>query len=270
LCSCELTKEIDYATIYGGDRVMIHGFISPQDGVHVIVKKSVAPNKVDADDRIGPATVSLYADDVPIAELTRQDDRLFVSAPTFVPQPDKKYFIKVQTDAFGEVWSAPQPVFPPVAIDSVKLIAEEAPYYHTHLVVYYNTRHSQGNSYYLKVNVYPESVDSGDSDIIIPDEGGTPATSDAYVEFFNPFTMVEQTKDGVNAIERRIYNHRFDSLHIALYTLSSDLSTFLKSMHQYDTSKEDPFFEQVYPVFSNIRQGYGIFASYSVAVKTYQ
>jgi hypothetical protein len=31
----------------------------------------------------------------------------------------------------------------------------------------------------------------------------------------------------------------------------------------YDTSKEDPFFPQPYPVYTNMKGGYGIFATHS-------
>ena len=79
LYSCEFTKEIDYRTIYDGDQLMVQGYISPQDGVWAIVKKTLPPNRVDDDDRVTHAIVIVYENDKPVAILNQKDDYFYES-----------------------------------------------------------------------------------------------------------------------------------------------------------------------------------------------
>lgn len=48
-------------------------------------------------------------------------------------------------------------------------------------------------------------------------------------------------------------------------TLSPDLAKYLKSESEYNTSQEDEFFDYPYPLYSNIKGGYGFFGAYTVS-----
>jgi hypothetical protein len=248
--SCEFTKEIDYNTFYDGDRIIVHGFVSPQNGVHILMKKSVAPNYVLSDDKVQNAIVTLYEDDIAIKQLQKIDDYHYGTEIDFELNFGKAYSIKINAENFNEIFSNQQPLFAPVPIDSLKIIVEDHTFY-KNLVICFKSSNQFEGGYYLKVYYYLDGVI--DSSLI-----GS--------EIFNPYGLLENIVVGTNFAERQLFN-KFDSIKVELYTLSPDLTTFLKSFQKYDASKEDPFFEQTYPVFSNIINGYGIFASYSISSK---
>lgn len=251
MLSCELSKEIDYSTVYEGDRLIVHGFISPQNGARVILKKSVAPNNVLSDDKVQNATVVLYEDEMAIQQLQKIDDYHYETEADFIPKNGKKYSVKVEAQNFSITSSNSQPVFAPVSIDSLKIIIEENTYYEN-LVVWFTNRNFFGETYYIKMYYYLDGI-----------------IDSSYVdhELFNPYGLLKNIIEGTNSVEFQLYDE-YDSLKVELYTLSPDLASFLESSQNYDSSKEDPFFEQTYPVFSNIFNGYGVFASYSFSSKT--
>jgi len=243
-CSCEFEKEIDYRTVYDGDKLIVQGFISPQDGVRVIVKKTLPPNQIDGDDKVTNVKASIYEDDSKIAELKRIDDFLFVS--DFLPVQGKKYSIRVQADGMKEVRSAAQLLMPATPVDSFKLVPAR-----NSIVVFFTNNHRANNGYYLKIRVNEDSE------------------SDSY-EFFSPFGTLSNIVQGFNAVENRIYSSKYDWIQVELFVLSADLTIFLESQKKYDASKDDPFFDRPYPVYSNIAGGYGIFGAYSVYRETIQ
>jgi hypothetical protein len=250
--SCEIEKEISYHTIYDGDRLIMQGFISRQDGVRVIVKKTLSPDNINGNNKVVSAVVTLYDGDRVVAVLNRHDDDQFISNLSFVPETGKKYSIRVSADNLNEVFSAPQSISPTTPVDSFKTVVYEDNPNYSHLIVYFTNNRPSSNTYYLKTTFY---------------ENGEEIESVAY-EFFNPFGVINNAVRGFNSIERRIDTNKYDSLQIELYTLSPDLSLFLESQKKYDLSKDDPFFEQPYPVYSNITGGFGIFGTYSVYRKT--
>lgn len=252
LISCELTKEINYDTINSEDKIVIHGFINKTDGVNVIVKKSVPPDNVDADDRLANVDINLFEDGVKIQSLVSLNDYLFSSATSFIPKQESSYYIEVVSQHLPDVISTPQDIFLPVKIDTLYLKIDELTYY-ANLMVSFNNNLQPDKSYYLKVLYYLDgNIDS----------------SRIESEIFNPFGLIDNLNYGVNTIEKQIgHISEFDSLRVMLFTLSPDLTEFLKSFQKYESSKEDPFFEQTYPVYSNIQRGHGIFASYSYTTR---
>lgn len=251
LSSCDLSKEIDYKTFYDGDKIIVHGFISPQNGAKVFIKKSVAPNNVQADNKVENAIVTLFENETAI-RLKKIDDYCYVSEPDFLMKPNKQYSIQVEAENFEKVYSTKQNSFACVPIDTMKLLVEEGTYY-KNLVVWFNNYNQLDKAFYLKVYRYPDDENDNVS---------------AGSELFNPYGLVDNVVTGKNSIEYKLGYEKFDSLRVELYTLSPDLKIFLKSFQDYDASKEDPFFEQTYPIYSNIKNGYGIFSVYNYDFKT--
>lgn len=251
ISSCELSKEIDYDTYYEGDRVIVHGFISPQNGVQVLIKKSVSPNQVLSDDKVQNVIVTLYEDEFAVQKLKRIDNYHYITDSDFTPKISSLYSIKIDTEGLNKTSSNRQNLFIPVAIDSSKIIVEENTYYENLVVWFTNSKQFEGG-YYLKIHYYLD---------------GTIDSSSMEGELFNPYGLLDNIVVGSNSIEYQLYDD-FDSLKVELFTLSPDLKIFLESFQNYDSSKEDPFFEQTYPIYSNIENGYGIFASYSFCSKT--
>lgn len=253
LVSCELTKEIDYDTNYGGDKIVIHGYISPQDGARVMVKKTVPPNAVQSNDSVSQALVCLFEDGSMVETLVSEDGYVFSSPPSFKPKYGATYHVEVVAEGMPKAISNPQSIFQPVNIDSTKLMVQELTFY-GNVSVFFNHKNLFGESYYVKTFPYLD----GELDTI--EFGST---------YFHFASIADNIKAGVNEISSSVGQvSQFDSLQVRLYTLSPDLGEFLKSYNRYDFSRDDPFFEQTYPVFSNIKGGYGFFASYSYTTKT--
>lgn len=251
--SCEMSKEIDYDTIYGGDKIVIHGYISPQNGVRVFVKKTVPPNAVNSDDRISLATVSLFENGNMVETLVTVDGYIFTSSPSFKPKYGANYLVEVVVDGMLKAITNAQNIFTPVSIDSTKLMTQELTNY-ANISVFFKHENLFGESYYVKAFPYL----NGELDTL--EFGST---------FFHFANITNNISVGVNEISLGVGQiSQFDSLQVRLYTLSPDLGEFLKSYNRYDLSRDDPFYEQIYPVFTNIRGGYGLFASYSYTTKT--
>lgn len=249
--SCELTKEIDYDTIYDGDKIIVHGFISAMDGINVIVKKSVSPDNVTGVDQLNDGSIDLYEDGIKVQSLVAVNDYLYSTSTLFSPKSGSSYHIEAVSQGLPPVISLSQPIFLPVEIDTLYLKIDELTYYTNLIVSFNNNLHF--DAFYLKVFYYiNREIDS----------------SRIESEIFNPFSLIENTTNGLNVIEKQVgHISGFDSLKVELYTLSPDLTEFLQSFKKYESSKEDPFFEQTYPVFTNIEGGYGIFASYSYTTR---
>lgn len=247
--SCEeYTDEIDYKTIYNGDKIIVHGFISPQTGVQVIIKKSVPPNNLNASDTVNNAVITLYQNGTKLCELNKKSSYLFTSDSNLTIDSNSNYYIKAKADNLETILSCSQPIFEPVKIDSMRLIIDTNSY-NSHIAVSFYDKKEFGETYYLKLLNYKNGV----------------IDTSSYREIFNPFGIIENTTKGVNTIcEQTDYHTEFDSIRVELYTLSPDLGLFLKSEQNYDDSKDDPFYEITYPVYSNITNGYGVFASYSI------
>ena len=253
--SCEIVKEIDYPIEYV-EALIVHGFVSRQDGVSVVVKKTLAPNDVAGDDRVFNAVVSLYEDENKIAVLNTVSDNeyLYVSDRSFVPEYNKNYSIRVSAEGFDESSSSKQLLDYETPIDSFKIVINPDMARYRHLVVYYTHSNPIKSAYYFKMSRYING-----EKIFNPEW-----------DFFSPFEVFENSVAGSNFIEKRIGvdYEIYDSIRLELFKLSPDLLRYLKSSKNYDTSREDPFYERPYPIYSNIENGFGIFGAYSVFRKT--
>jgi len=184
-----------------------------------------------------------------LIKLNKIDDYQYVSDNDFVVDENANYSLKITADSFDIIASENQSIIKPVKIDSVKLFFDENSN-HSNLVVSFYDNKNNNAGYYIKQLYYI----AGQIDTTMIDE-----------EFFNPYGLIDNTVKGVNSVEISLgIINKYDSLLVKLYTLSPDLCEFLKSEQKYDASKEDPFYDRPYPVFSNIINGYGIFASYGV------
>ena len=90
-------------------------------------------------------------------------------------------------------------------------------------------------------------------------------------EFIMPYTS-DISFNGTLWSEDMFYSppsHR-DTITITgrLYNISPEYMKFLESMDDYEYTRGDPFFDHTSPVFSNIKNGYGIFGSYTFSEKS--
>jgi hypothetical protein len=252
--SCEIEKEINININNQNDKLNVHGFIS-NNGVIVEVRKTLSPLSIDNDDIIDSARVVLFEDNKQKCILNKKDTGVYIS-DNFFPTTDKEYHIVIESPGYQILTSEPQkiPIF--IAIDSANIFfSDNNPYFN---VVFQDTK-EENNFYCNKYFSY---------------YGGE--NLDSYSEIFNPYSVIEDSEfNGKKfAFINRIYSYYpeysnkkiiVDSIQIQLYHLSPQLAKYLTSITEYEQAKEDPWYEQPFPVFSNIKNGYGIFGSYTIS-----
>lgn len=247
LISCELSKEIDYNTTFDDPKLIMHGFVNIEDGAQVMVKKTVDPDNINDDDRVEDVKVFLVRNNTDSIILNKETDYFYsANTPGFINN-ENSYHIRAKANGFQDISSKTQMILETPVIDSVNLLIDKT--YYSNLVLHFNNTYSEKESFYINVIYYLD--------------GETEETMTSY-EKFNPFSIIKDAKPQSNSVEYHSgHASYFDSLKVELYVLSDDLSQFLISQQNYDYSKEDPFYPQTYPVYTNISGGYGIFASYS-------
>ncbi|HIP47818.1 MAG TPA: DUF4249 family protein [Lutibacter sp.] len=250
LMACDTEKTIDYAAFYEGDKIVVHGFVNLEKGVRVFVKKTLAPDNINGNDKIVNAKVYLHENGNKILSLESENDYFFVTPNSFFVDPNYKYHISVESPTLSNVYSKQQQIPQITSIDSLKLVVKE--YEPSFLKLYYNNQ-SIDNGYYLKIYEYQEGI--------IVD------SLDYSSSLFDPYNLITHKTTGVKSYKYRT-SSEIDSLKVILHTLSPDLIEFCTSYQSYDWTSEDPFYEYTYPVFSNIENGYGLFASFSFDTKT--
>ncbi len=257
LFSCDLEKEIEYDPVYDGGKIIIHGFISQNEGVRVIVRKSVPVNRTTENDIISDAQVLLFGDGTFNLNLTEVEPGYFVSPPESKLATGVAYMIRVVTDKNGEAESSTQLLLPEVILDS--LIYEKS----TQLTK------SGKLKYYFKdplasVNFYSFSYKEFDHNDLI---GTFPYNN----EFIMPY-ISDIAFNGTLWSEDMFYyppsNRDTITITGRLYNISPEYMKFLESMDDYEYTRGDPFFDHTSPVFSNIKNGYGIFGSYTFSEKS--
>lgn len=250
LVACEKEKVIDYDTYYEGDKIVVHGFVNMEKGVSVFAKKTLPPDNINGDDIIVNAKVYLFENGNNILTLESEDNSYYSTPNSFHVNKNNKYSISVHSQELDDVKSSEQQIPNTTPVDSLRLIIKE--HQPSFLKIYYNNQ-TVNKGYYLKVYEYQEGI-------IID-------SLDYSTSLFDPYNLITHQTTGVKSYKYRT-SSEIDSLKVILYTLSPDLIEFFTSYQNYDWTSEDPFFEYTYPVFSNIENGYGLFASYSFDTKT--
>lgn len=248
-CIDKLEKEIDYNTIYAGDKLIVHGFVSPENGVELLLKKTLRPNDVNGDDRVlsDDLDVSIQTESAASISLQAVGDYQYTNNDAQI-EAEGNYTFQAQSAQWGTVSSSSINLPTKTLIDSLKILVESSNSgYFATLLVYFQNIDAE-NAFYIKVFPYKDGIQKE----ILEDEK------------FNPYSLIYDLPKGVNMKEYALgRTYTFDSLRVELYSLSNDLKRFLISEVDYDESKADPFYPQPYSVYSNIENGYGIFGAYT-------
>ena len=258
MVSCELIKEIEFDPKYDGGKIIIHGFISPNDGVRVQINKSVPVNDTKMDDYIPDVQVVLYGNDIPIYNLIEADSGFFMSPQDSSLHEGVAYKIKVTTKDLGVAESGIQYILPEVIIDSLIYKKDTVTWKGERLLFYLNDPEESGNYYSIGYSAFYK---------------------DSLIESsFKAEAFVLRTFNDIQFNGEKIWEeisfyssfYKYDTVQITgrLYNISGDFNHFLESLSEYEYTKETPFFDYTYPVYSNIKNGFGIFGSYSFSEKS--
>jgi len=251
LFSCEIDTEIghDYS-LPNKNYIMIHGFITGRD-IEIFVNKSFPPEKIIQDDAIISCNVKLFENGVHLFDLDKKNSNLFKSPKYFTPRLNSTYHIVVNTDRLGKATSAEQKVHSPVKIDTIYKTKIQDNENLINIVFKFQDPKGEKNYYYPRVYVYP------------PDEN---ESSFFKEKFYGSYAFDDKFTDGqcITKHFEKIYIYQKDSIKVELISLSEDLYLFLESKHENYHSLGNSFTNQPIPVYTNIKNGYGIFGSFTV------
>ena len=249
------------------EKAVAFGFIDSVNGARVFVGKNVAIFSKDSS-AIKGATVSLWADDSWIENLTFLEKNVFVSSAQFKPLPDKNYFFKATTPlpiGSGQVRKdsliSEKITLPPT-------VPIKKAYFH-----YVNEQKTRINIYIeiqdpIGFNGYAFNIQRYKKDTLFDDEiTGNP--------LFIPFNSILtndrefQGKTHVFALENvyveEYVNKRFilmERIKITLFNLSKPTYDLFQSFRTPEPSTGDPFFEPT-TITNQIKNGLGVFGTYS-------
>jgi hypothetical protein len=262
LAGCGLEKEIDYETFYRGDQIVVHGFISRDNGVHAIVKKTLPPDKFEESDKIVNPSVWLYENNEPLIQLIEKYPSFYISPDGLQLNSSKSYRIQISCEGFETVKSAPQQLVNKMFIDTVyvsRSVKEELKYF---LAVVFNDIEDEKNYFTYKTHKFYKGIDDyHSSEFIYP--LGVKKDDD-----YNSDQIVWEVEIS-NWISSEDDFQGFDSIQFELVTVSKDYYTYGRSADYYDATKASEFGEYVFPIFSNIENGVGFFASYETSTYTF-
>ncbi len=251
--SCEFEKNIDYDVYYPGDKIVVHGTINSKDGLRVFVKKTIPPDAFDSNDVLTNPVVWLRENDTDVVQLTPVTEYLFTLPDNYMLNQNVLYSIRASSSNLQEVFSSGQALSEVVPIDSLRY--RPSVFQDKYVLDVFYTSSSLDLSYFLKLDLYH----NGDIIKTIPN-------------FESNFEFIDvQYPDhlGLQQSTYRVgYLSEIDSIQVKLYSLSPDYTKFIKSYEDFTNTFGDPFYEYTYPVYSNIENGYGLFASYSYDIKS--
>lgn len=265
LPSCEIEKKIPYDFPYGGDRIIVHGYISPQEGAHVLVKKSIPLGKTTETGLVSNAIVTLFEDNNAVETLDKVSSSEYRTRPEFVPVIGKNYSIRVDVDGFEPLSSSLQPLVESTAIDSVSVYVDNSLYSNsTILEVWFTNNQPSQWGYQIKYSFFK------DGEIIRNVSSPTMGyTDDTLSVFSNNYIFVDAPLEGENYHAYNLFRVYYDSVIVSLHTLSPDLTSFLTSRNEQTYENMEMFNERPLQVLSNIENGFGVFGSQSSTQVTF-
>lgn len=248
--SCELTKEIDYQGGNFEPRLVVVGYISAEHGVDVLVTKTVPPDRSDQDVRINQSKVWLIENGQPVHLLVQTDSMKYKLGPDVELKKDAVYQVSVSADNLPDVVSGPQSFVSKAKIDTAYF------YVDTTYNQLYNFRYI-----YVEFDDEQEVDNYYAIDYIYYNNG---KQNDPVYSYLLPLWTFDDSEfmNKRYVGYDRISEQEFDSLEVVLYSFSKVYSDYLNSLDNQLLSYEDLYSEGIYPVLSNIENGFGIFSSY--------
>lgn len=256
--SCQLEQEFEYNDKFQASRLVINAFLN-EHGIHTEIRKTLSPLDIYSSDSVSEVIISLYENGIYLFDLLKKDTYIYVSPGTFIPQRDKAYYLTVQAQNFETLQSSSICLPFKVSIVSCKYKG-----YNNYTTVYikFEDPAPAGNAYYIGYKLYLNNEEYSNNYFIDP------------FGVFNDNSFNNEVYTTEKDLNIRIYNYNYengtdttykaDSARIFLYSLSPDFKLFLESFVAYDLSNRSPVYEQPFQVFTNIKNGYGIFGSYCI------
>jgi hypothetical protein len=258
LMACEAEKEIDLPLPYPGDKFVIQGFVSQQEGIWAMISVTTNPNDKNDDSKVSNIKVLLFEDNIQIGELKEKTQGYF-TIDNLAIKTGRKYHLSVEGMNLQKATTPQVLPIPLVKMKNIELIKKDS----FQAVLNFQFKDEIGNnSYQVKVNQY---------------ENNKKWLSDnSFDEYFNAFEFFnDKNFEGKNksyAQNVRLFkndNNQFafaDEIEVKLYSFSPELKLFLESIFNAEGTGQSPSYNPI-PVYNNINGGFGIFAAYSADIQ---
>jgi hypothetical protein len=281
-------KELGYELPYAGDRLVIHGFLSPDRVVLVNIGKSYPPTGDHSfTGGITNATVALYEDGVFLENLVHTAKGDYLSAGNYRPRVGKAYHVEVTAGGFPPAETLPETIPAPAGVDSftfrdtvISPLNEDFPalrlsfsftdtpgqvnYYRPGVVVYYQDK-------VLGVNVFDLDRAMGVEDMCVYHDGINFLVRDlCFADQSFTLNLGVETRGSVQRDEATISidslrkyggNPRFDRAELYFSSITRNHYEYLKTSYQPEGI--ELAFNGPRPQHSNVKGGYGILAAYN-------
>lgn len=247
LASCDMTKEIDYNKQYYHPLIVVHGNISWEYGVHAEVRRSLPPYYWAGSDTLTDVRVWLCHDDTKIVELQKLNAYEYEYRNVSVLNPAWGYCLQVEAKGYSTAVSTSQFKVDKLAIDSLYFV-------YNNKGVPRQLRFSFSDLYAVENYFSFSNIRYSDGVRDVPSFG---------IEIYLMSVSSDQSFARNYFIEERSIGFgTCDSIEATLFSLSHDAYIFGESYSDYEVSYGDHYYEDVYPVYSNIQGGAGVFYSY--------
>ncbi|MGC8824957.1 MAG: DUF4249 family protein [Bacteroidales bacterium] len=245
LMACEVQeKKTEKELPYAGDRLVVYGFVYSGSRIEVTVKRTLPLTCVSCDDTISGVRVLLYENDQYLCDLVSANGIQFFSPDTIIPNTDRLYKIEVTAP---DLPSARSDVINPIdaiVLDSISIGFSDS--YTSLNFSFYKNDPGVGSYFYSlilqkkngeKIKIYP-----------------------FYLGYHSLFDVADTGLIHRN-FNFQMYRPEASRLFFTLYRADTQLVKYLKSLYDYESTFDDPYFDNPSLIYSNITGGYGIFAS---------
>ncbi len=285
---CETTERIDDFPLRPA-KLVANCFFNPDSTWKVQVSKSLsvldnAPLKF-----IDNATVKIFEENRLIEHISDPDEDGLYRSIDQKPVPGKEYRLEVTSPAFEKVCTASGTVPLPAFLNNPRIVITDSsgysdPYYNHHQVsgyikISFQDPDEEVNYYQLRMYYYDSAFVylNGERKFVNLNQAiANISSNDPVLEnahrYANHYLFDDRLFNGKKMTldaDFNIYSSggAVEKYYIELTSLTKEAYLYKRTINEYSLSRNDPFAEPVM-IYSNIENGYGIFAGYSRSVDT--
>lgn len=292
-CDVYTSQIIDATDYYEKDQLVVLGYLSNKGAV-VNLKRTVSPlgnpNNVKS---VGDVSVQLFTSTNKLAaELSLFESDTYVTDPSFIPDSALAYYVKIQSDEFGEITSTSQVISNKHKISVVELQIEEKNYWVEDTTIYYLFGRPRQIWASYGIDNSAGELTNNVSRFLFEYDAHLYTYGEKNFEKFNQPTGFMRLKTGVKTfVEEKdtigdnfrffdqistettleygdsVYHviDRIDGLLVQSFVFSDSLVMFFEAVNEYMEGRYDPFSIVAEPVPCNIDNGAGYFGSVIIA-----
>lgn len=267
LNSC--SKEIDYELNFEGEKIVVNSFFSSNDGFEAFVSKTASPNGTVIFDslKLNDAIIIVYENDIPFDTLQSLGEGHYQGNK--YPSMGNRYALSVAHSEFETATASNQELpldfemnISDKRINHVLPKNEDFPTLDFNLSI--TDAAAERNYYFIKAYLIIDGSVRSNFNFWLPNQSEFAADPCQTDEFFFPDDCFNGQELLLNmAMETQTLDEeKAQQVEVVVKSISKDFYEYLKSNRPQPEGFEVPFTEPNF-LFTNIKNGYGIFAGFS-------